>query len=81
MTVIIIPSLLIFNCGHRHKLVSQVINDFFGEMQIYLISCWPLIFSSTHTVAHMAHSSSLVYSFSMMYRCEEMQMMTVLLNV
>lgn len=29
MTVIIIPSLLISNCGHRHKLVSQVINDFF----------------------------------------------------
>lgn len=56
--VIITPSLFISNRGRGHKLMSQVINDLLGEMQIYLISSWPLIFPSTHAVAHMALSSS-----------------------
>lgn len=34
VTVTIIPNLLISNCGHGHKLVSQVISHLFAEMQI-----------------------------------------------
>ena len=60
--VMIIPSLLISNCDHVHKLVSVLS----GEMHRYPTNSWYLIFYPTPAVAHMAHSSSFMYSFSVL---------------